>query len=65
MEDLKNFIKQQEEQLAINSQVDVARVQGFYQGAQQTLSVIKAEIAQEEAIKAKELQKKEVKKETK
>lgn len=40
IKEIENFVEQQREQLKITSQVELAKVEGFYKGAEQALSAV-------------------------
>lgn len=46
VKEVEEFVKKQQEQLNITSQVELAKVQGFYQGAAQALNTVGLFIAQ-------------------
>lgn len=61
-QEIKKFIEEQLEQLGHSKDVDIARTEGFYQGAQQALATVANVIAQSEQ---EEEQKKQEKQEEK
>lgn len=64
--EIKEFIKAQQEQLNVTRQIEVAKIEGFYQGAEKALGAVASFMSQTEAAeKAAKEKAAEAKKETK